>query len=165
MFNSEEIKERGLGKKSENKKFFERIKRKKPKNLDEKMNELHQEEFEKTDCLSCANCCKTTSPIFRDVDISRISKHLGIKEIDFIESNLYKDNEGDYVLKKSPCLFLDENNYCKIYEYKPLACREYPHTNRKKFIQILNLTLKNTEICPATFNIIENLKKVENQLK
>lgn len=165
MFNSEEIKEKGLGKKSENKKFFDRIKRKKPKNLDEKLSKLHEEEFEKTDCLTCANCCKTTSPIFRDIDISRISKYLGVKEINFITSHLYKDNDGDYVLKRSPCLFLNENNYCEIYEYRPLACREYPHTNRKRFIQVLNLTLKNTEICPATFNIIENLKKIENQLK
>ena len=31
--------------------------------------------------------------------------------------------------------------------------------NRKKFIQITELTVKNTEICPAAYNIVEALKE------
>ncbi|HYX06053.1 MAG TPA: hypothetical protein VE912_04900 [Bacteroidales bacterium] len=46
-----------------------------------------------------------------------------------------------------------------VYEDRPRACREYPHTDRKKFHQILNLTLKNSEVCPAVFMVIEKLKK------
>lgn len=45
-----------------------------------------------------------------------------------------------------------------IYGVRPKACSEYPHTNRRKFIQITDLTLKNIELCPATYNIIEALK-------
>ena len=51
----------------------------KRKDLDSIFHKEHEEAFEKIDCLKCANCCKTTSPIFRDVDIERISKHLGMK--------------------------------------------------------------------------------------
>jgi Fe-S-cluster containining protein len=42
---------------------------------------------------------------------------------------------------------------------RPKACREFPHTDRKKFQQIANLTLKNVEICPAAFNIVEKMKE------
>jgi hypothetical protein len=38
------------------------------------------------------------------------------------------------------------------------ACREFPH-DRKKFQQISDLTLKNIPICPAAFNIVEEMKK------
>jgi hypothetical protein len=38
------------------------------------------------------------------------------------------------------------------------ACREYPHTDRHKQHQILNLTRKNAEVCPAVFEIVERLK-------
>jgi Fe-S-cluster containining protein len=109
--------------------------------------------------LACGNCCKTTSPIFTEKDIERISKHLKMKVADFIQSYLQRDEDDFMVLKSSPCTFLDESdNTCFIYDVRPKACAEYPHTNRKKFIQITDLTLANTSICPATFAIIEKLK-------
>ena len=46
-----------------------------------------------------------------------------------------------------------------IYDVRPKACREFPHTDRKKFQQISELTLKNVAICPAAFNIVEEMKK------
>ncbi len=41
-----------------------------------------------------------------------------------------------------------------IYDVRPKACREFPHTDRKKFHQIADLTLKNVAICPAAYNIV-----------
>ncbi|WP_335964650.1 YkgJ family cysteine cluster protein [Galbibacter sp. PAP.153] len=146
-------------KKAENKKYFAKLKKKPPKNLDYIMQELHDDEFEKTDCLTCANCCKTTGPLFTNADIERIAKHLKVKPQQFIDQYLQIDEENDYVLKEVPCTFLDADNYCLIYDVRPKACREYPHTNRKKFHQITNLTLKNTAICPAAYNIVEKMKK------
>lgn len=147
-------------KRKENKKYFSRLKKRVPKNLDYVMQELHDEEFSKTDCLTCANCCKTSSPIFTDKDIERISKYLKLKVSDFTNQYLMRDSDDFMVLKSSPCTFLhEEDNKCSIYDVRPKACSEYPHTNRRKFIQIADLTIKNTEICPATFNIIEALKK------
>lgn len=141
------------------KKFFNRIAQRKPKQLDSVMEELHEEVFEEVDCLECANCCKTTSPIFRDRDIARIAKHLRIRPAELVSQYLHLDNEGDYVLNVAPCPFLGSDNYCGIYEARPKACREYPHTDRKNFHQILNLTLKNTSICPAAFTIVQRLKQ------
>ena len=122
------------------------------------MQDLHEAEFEKIDCLKCANCCKTTGPLFTDKDIIRIAKHFRMKPQQFTEQFLQLDEENDYVLKSVPCTFLDADNYCSIYEVRPKACCEFPHTDRKKFQQISNLTLKNVAICPAAFNIVEAMK-------
>ncbi|PCJ94520.1 MAG: zinc/iron-chelating domain-containing protein [Flavobacteriaceae bacterium] len=143
----------------ENKKYFTKLKKKTPKNLDYIMQELHDAEFEKTDCLTCANCCKTTGPMFTNADVERISKHLRLKPQKFIATYLQIDEDDDYVLKQVPCAFLGADNYCSIYDVRPKACREFPHTNRKKFQQISLLTLKNVAICPAAFNIVEEMKR------
>jgi len=67
----------------ENTQFFKRLKKKNPKVLDKLIHPLHEEVFECTDCMKCANCCKTTGPLFTDKDISRISKHLRLKPSEF----------------------------------------------------------------------------------
>jgi Fe-S-cluster containining protein len=138
--------------------FFIKLRKKTPKNLDAIMEKLHDEEFKKSDCLQCANCCKTTSPIFTKKDIERISKSFRIKTRQFIDTYLNLDEDQDYVLKSSPCTFLADDNTCNIYDVRPKACQEYPHTNRKSFEKISDLTLKNVAICPATFNIVEALR-------
>ena len=143
--------------------FLKNLKAKKNKKIDEVFAKEHSKEFEKMDCLTCANCCKTTSPIFRDADIRRISKALKIKEIQFIEQFLYLDNEQDYVLQTSPCPFLEEDNKCSIYSIRPLACKEYPHTNRKNIYQIADITFKNTLICPAVSRIVSRINQSEKQ--
>jgi len=139
------------------KRNFRKWSKTKPRNLDDLFHVEHKQVFKKMDCLTCANCCKTTSPIFRDADVRRISKHLKMKEAQFISNFLKIDEDQDYVLKSSPCHFLGEDNYCNIYEVRPLACREYPHTDRKNMAQILDLTLQNTKICPAVSRIVQKL--------
>ncbi len=145
---------------SENEKFYKRLKQRPPKNLDELFHTLHDEVFEEIDCLSCANCCKTTSPIFYERDIERAAKALKMKPGDFFEKYLKIDEDRDAVLKQAPCPFLGSDNYCSIYEHRPNACREYPHTDRKKMEQILPLTFKNTMVCPAVLEMTERLKKL-----
>jgi Fe-S-cluster containining protein len=140
--------------------LFDKLKKDKPKALDETFHKLHDEAFEKIDCLACANCCKTTSPIFYERDIERLAKHLRMRPAKFIEKYLHVDADNDYVLNEAPCAFLGLDNYCSVYESRPLACREYPHTNRKRMYQILKLTLKNSEICPAVHHIVEKMLSV-----
>lgn len=142
-----------------NKKFFAKLKKRPPKHLDALMVELHEDEFTRTDCLECANCCKTTGPLFTDKDIDRLAKLFKMKQQQFIETYLRIDEENDYVLQSVPCPFLGADNYCSVYDHRPKACREFPHTDRKKFQQISNLTLKNVAICPAAYNIVEEMKK------
>ncbi len=155
---------KGLSKKvydarKENVSYFKRLKKRTPRDLDYIVQDLHDKEFKKTDCLTCANCCKTTSPMFFPKDIEKAAKFLRMKEQKFMQTYLERDEDDCYVLKSAPCTFLDENdNTCMIYDARPKACAEYPHTNRKKFIQLTDLTLKNSEICPAAYNIVEALK-------
>lgn len=142
----------------ENKKYFAKLKKRPPKNLDYVMQDLHEAEFERTDCLKCANCCKTTGPLFTRADIERIAKYLNQKPQVFTDQYLRIDEDHDYVLQRVPCAFLGADNYCSIYDVRPKACREFPHTDRKKFHQITGLTLKNIAICPAAYNIVEAMK-------
>ncbi len=118
---------------------------------------LHEEAFEKIDCLKCANCCKNFSPRFKTPDIKRISKYLKMKEGEFIETYLRIDIEGDYVAKKSPCPFLGEDNFCSIYEERPSDCVRFPYTDEDVFIKRQQLTLKNSSFCPIAFYVLENL--------
>jgi len=152
-----EIIQKAKGNKKSIKKYLNRLKTKKVKRLDEQVHELHAEVFEELDCLQCANCCKTTGPLFTDRDISRISKHLGLKPADFEEQYLKVDEDQDWVLKSTPCTFLGSDNYCSIYEVRPKACAAYPHTDHVGFQNILEITDKNTRMCPAAAKVVEKM--------
>jgi uncharacterized protein len=130
-----------------------------PWKLDKLMENFHDEEFEKIDCLECANCCRSISPAMKDSDIRRMASELRINEAELIQRFLLVDEDGDYVFRSSPCPFLEKDNRCSIYDVRPRACREYPHTDRKRFYQILDLTTRNSKVCPAVFNIFEKLKR------
>jgi Fe-S-cluster containining protein len=145
--------------KKELRKMLNSLKKMNNSKLDEKFHSKHQQVFKNKDCLTCANCCKTTSPIFRNVDINRVSKSLGMKSVNFVDTYLKVDEDDDYVLKSSPCTFLAGDNTCSIYDVRPLACREYPHTNRKNMYQILDLTAENMTICPAVAEIVLKFEK------
>lgn len=144
---------------SENKAFLERIVKKKPKNLDALVHELHYEEFEKIDCLECARCCKSLGPMIFESDIERMSSALKMKTAAFKDKYIKMDEDGDYVFNESPCPFLGYDNLCMIYENRPKACREYPHTDRKRFYQVARKTYHNLSTCPAVYSIVEKLKK------
>jgi len=141
--------------------LIRQLKKKKPKDLGDRMHNLHEEAFRKIDCLECANCCKTTGPLFTDKDTERLAKHLRMKPSQFESTYLQIDEEGDRVLKSLPCPFLGSDNYCSVYEHRPKACREYPHTDRRKQYQILNLTEKNAAVCPAVYDILKGLESIQ----
>ena len=83
----------------------QRIKSNPPKDLDQQFERLHDAVFEKIDCLECANCCKTTSPMFFEKDIDRLSKALGMKTSAFVSEYLVRDKDDIYALKSTPCPF------------------------------------------------------------
>lgn len=75
-----------------------------------------------------------------------------------MDKYIVMDEDQDYVFHSSPCPFLEQDNTCRIYDFRPKACREYPHTDRKNMTQILDLTYKNIAVCPAVFIMIERIK-------
>ena len=123
--------------------------------------ELHEAAFEKIDCLQCANCCRNYSPRFKTPDIKRLSKHLRMKEGDFIEKYLLLDNEGDYVANSKPCPFLGEDNRCAVYAVRPSDCERFPYTDEDVIIKRQALTLKNSTFCPIVYFVLEHLVKTK----
>ncbi len=146
-------------KSTEYRKLAAQLKKKKVRDLDVNIKEWHHEAFDCTDCLECANCCKTTGPKFNEKDIDRISAYLKMKASDFIARYLQSDDEGDRVLQRLPCPFLASDNYCSIYEVRPHACADYPHTTHRKMNKHLALLQKNTLICPAAALIFQRIEE------
>ena len=124
-----------------------------------RLPQLHEEAFEKIDCLQCAACCKNYSPRFKTPDVKRISKHLGMRESEFIDAYLRVDEDGDFVVKSSPCPFLGADNFCSIYEVRPSDCSRFPYTDEDVLIKRQKLTLKNASFCPITFYVLDQLSK------
>jgi uncharacterized protein len=119
--------------------------------------QLHEEAFQRVDCLRCAACCKNYSPRFKTPDVKRISKHLGMKESVFIETYLRVDEDGDFVVKSTPCPFLGADNFCSIYDVRPSDCERFPYTDEDVIIKRQKLTLTNASFCPITFYVLEKL--------
>ena len=137
---------------------FEKLKSVPSKKLDDFFEREHQSVFEKTNCLECANCCKNYSPIIEPNEISDLMKNMGVLPDVFWKEYVEMDQDGDFVFKSQPCPNLDlDTNYCKIYENRPRACREYPHTNHKKMNEHIDLLQINVEICPAASQIVQKI--------
>mgnify|MGYP000964846747 FL=1 len=119
--------------------------------------DLHEEAISKIDCLQCANCCKNYSPRFKTPDVKRISKHLGMRESEFIDVYLKVDEEGDFVVKTLPCPFLGTENYCSIYDQRPSDCQRFPYTDEDVIIKRPVLALKNSTFCPITYYVLQGL--------
>ena len=133
--------------------------KKKLEGKDLRVQALHDKVSSGTDCLKCANCCRSLGPRITDKDIERMAKALRMKATDVIKNYLRVDEDGDTVFQSMPCPFLGDDNYCSIYESRPKACREYPHTDRKRFYQIYNLSIKNAATCPIVYEVLEQLTK------
>jgi hypothetical protein len=149
-------------KSAENTKQYKQLLQRADKNkVLKQLPQLHEQAFEKVDCLQCAACCKNYSPRFKVPDIKRISKHLKMRESVFIDTYLQLDNEGDYVVKSSPCPFLGSDNYCSIYDVRPGDCERFPYTDEDVLLKRPNITLKNVTFCPAVFYVMERLREMK----
>ncbi len=143
--------------KEQQKQFQQFLQRADKNKVLKQLPQLHEEAFQKIDCLQCAACCKNYSPRFKTPDVKRISKHLGMKESTFIDTYLNVDDEGDFVVKKTPCPFLGTDNLCSIYEVRPSDCARFPYTDEDVLIKRQKLTLKNASFCPIVVHVVDRL--------
>lgn len=157
MYDFTKLAQKAKTNEAETRKLFTQLRKKKPKDLDKVANELHDEAFDEIDCLECANCCRSLGPRILDKDIERMGKALRMKPKVVIEQYLRVDEDNDYVFKTMPCPFLMPDNYCMIYEHRPKACREYPHTDSRNFYKHLKITILNSYTCPAVPLVIDGL--------
>ena len=131
-----------------------------PEDMPVLVAEEDQKVWAETDCLACANCCKTMTPTFSKADIQRISKFIRMSPKDFVAKWLYKEEEtGEWMNRSLPCQFLGSDNKCTVYEVRPKDCAEFPHHNKQPF-DLYNETFHNNIMyCPATYKLISRLKQ------
>jgi Fe-S-cluster containining protein len=141
------------------KKFLGKLEKDPPKGIHKRLELIDAEVWKETDCLSCANCCKTMTPTFTSKDIKRISEHLSMSADEFKEKWLYYDKkDGDWMNKKQPCQFLDlRTNMCAIYEVRPDDCAGFPHLTKKRAVDYIHVHQQNIQYCPATYSMVEKL--------
>jgi Fe-S-cluster containining protein len=146
--------------KSSLKRFLTKLEKQPPRGLDLLASETDLQMWKETDCLSCANCCKTMSPTYTPGDLKRISAHLGMTVDAFKAKWLYKDRNGDWLNKKQPCQFLNlEDNKCSIYEIRPRDCAGFPHHTKRRMVDYMHVFKQNIEYCPATYRLVERMKE------
>ena len=142
------------------KRFLSSLERNPPKGLDKIALSADIEMWQKTDCLSCANCCKTMSPTYTRGDMVRIAAHIGMSVFEFQKKYLRKDRQGDWVNRVQPCQFLNlDDNKCSIYEVRPRDCAGFPHHTKKKMVDYTHVYKQNIEFCPATYRFVEIMKR------
>ncbi|MGE5106346.1 MAG: YkgJ family cysteine cluster protein [Sphingobacteriales bacterium] len=140
--------------------FLTRMENKPVRGLDKLAEAADKEVWKETDCLGCANCCKTMTPTYTLADIKRISTHLDMGVDEFKKKWLYKDRGGDWMNIKTPCQFLDlKTNMCNIYDVRPADCAGFPHHTKKHFKDWVHVYKQNVEYCPATFKLVEKMKE------
>lgn len=145
--------------KSRFRRFLSKLDRATPRNLDEKIVPLEKEVWAETDCLSCANCCKTMTPTFNKEDQKRIAAHFKMTVEAFQEKYLRRERGGpkDWLNKVEPCQWLNlKDNKCSIYEIRPADCAGFPHLS-KKFKDFAHIHKQNVEYCPATYKLVEKM--------
>lgn len=142
-----------------NRELFKKLKKLNERDRTKLVNRIHDVTFHDFDCLQCANCCKTTGPLWNSRDIDRAASALKMKRGSFIRSYLKVDEDDDYVLKELPCPFLMDDNHCLIYPERPRACREYPHTDDRLSSEMVKKMALNAKICPAVSAIVTELKR------
>ena len=92
-----------------------------------------KEPMESFKCLGCGACCRIPNGIVRvsHDEISRIAAFLGMSEDGFIanETEIAPDRKG-LILKNredDSCVWLTEDNRCRIHSVKPDNCRTFPY--------------------------------------
>ena len=139
--------------------FLTSLKFKSANRVDKVAKEMHEAVFQKIDCKNCANCCKTAKPSMQADDKERIAAHLDMPIAELERDYLRKEDNGEWVFNALPCPFLSAENLCTIYEARPIACQDYPNTGKDGFTSRRYQHSSNTEICPASYYIVERMKE------
>ena len=80
-----------------------------------------------------------------------------MKESEFIDRYLKLDEEGDFVVRSTPCPFLGDDNRCSIYAVRPSDCERFPYTDEDVLVRRPALTQKNSAFCPIVYYVLESL--------
>jgi hypothetical protein len=72
----EQFKRKAGRKRVELENFLKKLDETVPRGFSRIVVEEDEKVWKETDCTTCANCCKTMTPVFTKADVKRISTHL-----------------------------------------------------------------------------------------
>lgn len=103
-------------------------------------------------CQMCGSCCNMHGYVrLEDGEVDVIAKFLGVTTSDFISqyTEIMPDRSCLTLTEFSDgrCIFLDEDNSCKINDVKPQQCKDFPDKWRYPI---------GDETCPACNPLPEN---------
>ncbi|MCQ2056391.1 MAG: YkgJ family cysteine cluster protein [archaeon] len=80
-------------------------------------------------CSMCGKCCHQPFIVIRDEEIDSLAEYVGMKASSFIKNYLHRDSSnGKWFFRyTNPCVFLNKNNKCSIWNGRPEICREFPY--------------------------------------
>jgi Fe-S-cluster containining protein len=114
------------------------------------------------DCTVCAQCCKEPEVNLLERDIDRLMKVLRITKRQFFAQYVDGEDEDGPILKRaeSGCVFLGADNLCTVYDDRPSACQDFPHTVRGKGSLHFRFWrfLERAPYCPIVYNTLEAWK-------
>jgi Fe-S-cluster containining protein len=116
---------------------------------------------EKTDCTTCANCCRVASTPVTERDAERLAKYLRVKLADFLADYTVETEDEGRILKRDEngCVFL-EGNLCSVYDVRPNTCELFPHLvkgNGSLLSRMWHMPDR-AVYCPIVFNTLEEWK-------
>lgn len=162
VFSLASFRKKAQANKSKFRRFLSRLAKNTPKGIDAKIKAIDKQVWAETDCLACANCCKTMTPTYTNADQKRIAAHLNMTVAEFQKKWLVQERGGDrdWMNKSTPCQFLNlKTNKCSIYAVRPADCAGFPHLT-KKFKDYGHVHKQNVESCPATYNLVEKMMEL-----
>ena len=139
------------------KEAVKRLRKRRAGEIESLLEELHRQVFQEIDCLDCGNCCRSLGPRIIERDIARLGKTLRLSTGAVCDTYLKRDEDNDWVFKSVPCPFLGEDNLCFVYDSRPKACADYPHTEGRQVRSHLGELVKNASVCPAVFSVLQRL--------
>lgn len=98
-------------------------------------------------CKRCGACCRVPGYVrITDADADALAEALGLSPEDFLETytELSPSRTG-LVLKsppEAPCMFLTDENLCRVHAVRPQQCRDYPSRWRSAEIEAVCQALK-----------------------
>lgn len=120
---------------------------------------LAQTATERIDCTLCGNCCKNLNPPVLPEEVNRLAAKLKMNAGEFSDEFLLQpENRPYFILRKSPCTFLDHTR-CSIYSDRPASCADYPHLLSPGQKYRLALTIAQYPVCPIVYLTLEALKE------
>jgi Fe-S-cluster containining protein len=127
--------------------------------LDTVVQETTDQVWKQVDCTKCANCCKTLDVVVDDADVKRLAEELKVSVKSFEHKYVAMRVGREKFLKGQPCVFLGDDNACRVYEHRPQACRDFPYLHAKDFRSRSLTMLANVDLCPIVFNVWQILKQ------